>query len=151
MIKIETIRLKNFKSFKELELTNLPNLAVFVGANGTGKSTLFDVFGFLSDALRNNVRQALQLRGGFREVRSRGSNGFIEIELQFRLMIANRSRLVTYHLEIGEQNHQIYIQQEFLRYKRGRFGSPYYFLRFSKGEGWDSLNGLKRQALLEIL
>jgi len=52
-MKIETIRLKNFKSFKELTLKELPPLALFVGANGTGKSTLFDVFGFLSDALTN--------------------------------------------------------------------------------------------------
>lgn len=139
-MKIETIRLKNFKSFKSLELSNLPDLAIFVGANGTGKSTLFDVFGFLSDALTNNVRQALQKRGGFKEVRSRGCEGLIEIELQFRLMIARRSRLVTYHLGIGEKGHQIYIENEFLRYKRGRYGSPYYFLRFSKGEGYAITN-----------
>jgi predicted ATPase len=29
---------------------------VVVGANGTGKSTLFDVFGFLHDCLKGNVR-----------------------------------------------------------------------------------------------
>lgn len=141
-MKIETIRLKNFKSFRELELKKLPDLAVFVGANGTGKSTLFDVFGFLSDALRNNVRQALQRRGGFKEVRSRGceSNDLIEIELQFRLMISGRSRLVTYRLEIGEENRRIYIHHESLRYKRGRYGSPYYFLTFNKGEGYAITN-----------
>lgn len=139
-MKIETIRLKNFKAFKALELENLPELALFVGANGTGKSTLFDVFGFLSDALKNNVRQALQKRGGFKELRSRDSEGLIEIELQFRLMIAGKSRLVTYHLSIGEENRQIYIEQEFLRYKRGKYGSPYYFLRFKKGEGYAITN-----------
>jgi predicted ATPase len=139
-MKMETIRLKNFKSFRELELKNLSNLAVFVGANGTGKTTLFDVFGFLSDALKNNVRQALQRRGGFHEVRSRDSEGLIEIELQFRLMIAERSRLVTYRLEIGEEKRQVYIHHESLRYKRGRYGSPYYFLSFNNGEGYAITN-----------
>jgi predicted ATPase len=43
-MKIETIRLKNFKAFKELELTDLPPLVIFVGANGTGKPTIFEVF-----------------------------------------------------------------------------------------------------------
>jgi len=139
-MKIQTIRLKNFKTFKELRLTDLPALAVFVGANGTGKSTLFDIFGFLSDALTNNVRQALQRRGGFREVLSRGSSGLIEIELQFRIEIAGKSRLVTYHLEIGEDKRTIYIEREFLRYKRGRYGSPYHFLEFSQGSGYAITN-----------
>ncbi len=86
-MKIESIRLKNYRSFQDLTLNDLPELAIFVGANGTGKSTLFDVFGFLSDALKNNVRQALTKRGGFKEVISRGQTGLIEVELQFRLEI----------------------------------------------------------------
>ena len=139
-MKIKTIRIKNFKAFKSLELKNLPDLAVFVGANGTGKSTLFDVFGFLSDALSNNVRQALQRRGGFQEVRSRGSEGLLEIELQFRLAIAGKSRLVTYHLAIGEENKKVFIEREFLSYKRGRYGSPYHFLEFSRGSGYAITN-----------
>jgi len=52
-MKIERIRLKNFKAFREINMDNLPKLVIFTGANGTGKSTLFDVFGFLSDALKN--------------------------------------------------------------------------------------------------
>lgn len=41
---------------------------VVVGANGSEKSTLFDVFGFLYDCLKGNVRQALDKRGRFTEV-----------------------------------------------------------------------------------
>ncbi|MBN1952583.1 MAG: AAA family ATPase [Bacteroidales bacterium] len=135
-MKIECIKLKNFKTFEALELTDLPSIAIFVGSNGSGKTTLFDVFGFLSDALKNNVRQALQKRGGFKEVISRGKNGFIEIELQFRIAIAGKNRLVTYHLEIGELDGLPYIHREILRYKRGPYGSPYHFLDFTKGEGY---------------
>jgi len=114
----------------------LPALAVFVGANGTGKTTLFDVFGFLSDSLKNNVRQAFQKRGGFKEVISRGKTGFIEIELQFRINIASKNRLVTYRLEIGELQGMPYINREILRYKRRAYGSPYHFLDFSNGAGY---------------
>lgn len=134
-MKIESIRLKNYRSFQDLTLVDLPELAIFVGANGTGKSTFFDVFGFLSDALKNNIRQALSKRGGFKEVISRGQEGLIEIELQFRLEIVKRERLVTYHLEIGQKGGNPFIAREVLRYKRGRYGSPYHFLDFSKGEG----------------
>lgn len=134
-MRIETIRLKNFKAFRELELQNLPALAIFVGANGTGKSTLFEVFEFLSLALQGNVRSALANKGGFREVRSRGQEGMIEIELQFRLEIVGTNRLVTYRLEIGEEAGRPIIEREILRYKRKAYGSPYHFLDFSRGKG----------------
>lgn len=134
-MRIETIRLQNYKAFQSLELKELPSLAIFVGANGTGKSTLFDVFAFLSESLHGNVRSALANRGGFDEVRSRDSEGNIEIELQFRLEISGMERLVTYVLEIGEQKGRPIVVREILRYKRGRYGSPYHFLDFSHGRG----------------
>lgn len=66
-MKIESIRLKNFKSFRDIYLQDIPSFLVIVGANGTGKSTLFDVFGFLHDCLKSNVRQALDKRGQFKK------------------------------------------------------------------------------------
>ena len=137
---IETIKLKNFKVFEDIEIRNLSSLSVFVGANGTGKSTLFDVFGFLSDALKNNIRQAFSKRGGFKEVISREKSGMIEIELQFRLEIVGKKRLVTYRLELGYKEGKPFIFKEILRYKRGAYGSPYHFLDFSKGEGYAITN-----------
>jgi len=58
-MKIESILFKNFKSFKDAGLSNLPNLCIIVGANGTGKSTIFQVFQFLRDAMASNVNAAL--------------------------------------------------------------------------------------------
>jgi predicted ATPase len=139
-MKIESIKLENFKSFQNIELTALPNLGIFVGANGTGKSTLFDVFGFLSDALKNNVRQALQRRGGFKEVISRGQTGSIAIEIQFRLKISGKDRLVTYRVQIAEEKGKPIVEREILRYKRGVYGSPYHFLDFTRGEGYAITN-----------
>ncbi len=127
-MRIETIRLRNFRNFRDFELRDLPELCVFVGANGTGKTTLFDVFAFLRDALTNNVKQALDRRGGWAEVRSRESQGPIVIELQFRLLITGFNRLVTYHLEIdvdGQQRPMVTL--EILRYKRGSYGKPFHF------------------------
>jgi len=139
-MRIESIVLRNYKSFQKLDLHNLPSLAVFVGANGTGKTTLFDVFGFLSDALKNNIRQALAVRGGFKEVISRGESGLIVFTLQFRLDIAAKNRLVTYHLEIGEYNGKPIVQREILKYKRAAYGKPYHFIDFMNGEGYAIIN-----------
>jgi predicted ATPase len=82
-MKIETIRLQNFKTFQNIEISRIPSFCVIVGANGVGKSTLFDVFGFLKDCLTHNVTRVLQKRGGFREVVTRNhENEDIAIELQ---------------------------------------------------------------------
>ena len=142
-MKIESIRLKNFKAFRDVHLKDMPSFLVVVGANGSGKSTLFDVFGFLHDCLKGNVRQALDKRGRFREVLSRGCDPEKEailIELQYRMEITGVERLVTYSLEIGEIKGAPVVQRELLRYKRGRYGSPYHFLNFSKGQGYAITN-----------
>jgi len=142
-MKIESIRLKNFKAFRDVHLKDMPSFLVVVGANGSGKSTLFEVFGFLHDCLKSNVRQALDKRGRFREVLSRGCDpekDAILIELQYRMEITGVERLVTYSLEIGENKGAPIVQRELLRYKRGRYGSPYHFLNFSKGEGYAITN-----------
>ena len=140
-MKIESIRLKNFKTFRDVHLKEIPSLLVIVGANGAGKSTLFDVFGFLHDCLKSNVRQALDKRGRFREVLSREStDDIIQIEIQYRMEIANFERLVTYSLEISEKSNVPYVSREILRYKRTSYGKPYHFLDFSNGEGYAITN-----------
>lgn len=142
-MKIESIRLVNFKAFRDVHLKDLPSFLIVVGANGSGKSTLFDVFGFLHDCLKGNVRQALDKRGRFREVLSRGCDpekDSIQIELQYRMEITGVERLVTYSIEIGESRGVPVVRRELLRYKRGRYGSPYHFLNFSMGEGYAITN-----------
>ena len=142
-MKIETIRLRNFKAFREVNLTDLPHFLVVVGANGVGKTTLFDVFGFLHDCLKGNVRSALDKRGRFREVLSRGRNPEVDsilIEIQYRMEITGKERLVTYSVEIGEVSGQPVVLREVLRYKRGRHGKPFHFLDFTRGEGYAIVN-----------
>ncbi len=140
-MKIVSIKIKNYRVFESLEIKEIPAFCVIVGANGTGKSTLFDVFGFLRDALKNNIRQALQIRGGFNEVVTRGKEQEnIEIELKFRMKILDTERLVTYLLIVGQENKRSIIKREVLRYKRGEYGSPYHFLDFQKGKGYAITN-----------
>ena len=140
-MKIEAIRLRNFKAFKNAEMRDIPNMCVLVGANGSGKSTLFSVFGFLKDALTENVHVALTKLGGsrgFKEVRSRNSDGPIEIEIKFRP--SPSSPVVTYTLAINEENGSPIVEREVLKYRRGSKGQPWHFLDFSKGKGYAVTN-----------
>lgn len=142
-MKIESIRLKNFKAFRNAELKNLPNFCVLVGANGTGKSSIFSIFGFLRDALTTNVTTALMKLGGsrgFQEVRSRNTKGPIEIELKFRQK--PNSPLTTYFLQIREENGRGVVEREILKYRRGSSGQPWHFLDFTRGKGTAVTNEL---------
>ena len=140
-MKLESIRLKNFKAFKEVKIDNIPKMCVFVGANGTGKTTLFNVFSFLKDALTDNINVALTKLGGgrgFQEVRSRNSTGAIAIELKLRT--DDRSPLVTYFLEINEQDGKPIIEKEILQYQRDRTSQNWRLLDFSQGKGLAVIN-----------
>lgn len=137
-MKIEKIRIKNFKVYQDTEIRDLPNMCVFLGANGAGKSTLFEVFGFLSDALKSNVKTALNKRGGYKEVYSRNGIGDIEIEIKFRNpdVEGKKQPLITYELSVclGETNMPV-VSKEVLSYRRGNRGRPYRFLEFTYGKG----------------
>jgi len=141
-MKIVSIRLQNFKLFQDVWITDIPSFCVVVGANGSGKTTLFDVFGFLKDSLAFNITRAIQSRGNFRELVSRGhEHESISIEIQFRTIINNVDRLVTYQIDIKtDENNRPVIEHEVLRYKRGAYGSPFHFLDFQRGEGFAIIN-----------
>lgn len=144
-MKIESITLKNFKAFRDVEMKDIPPFCVIIGANGTGKSTLFSVFGFLRDAMNSNVNTALARMGGsrgFSEVRSRNTEGPIEIEIKFRNGF--KEPLTTYHLMINEKNKRAYVEREVLKYRRGSRGQPWHFLDFSDGKGTAVTNELEK-------
>jgi len=135
-MRIERIRVKNFKSLQDVDIQDVPAFCVLVGANGVGKTTLFDVFGFLRDCLKDNVRQALAKRGSFKEVVSRGhQDETILIELKFRTKLSSGERVVTYQLEIANQSGSPVVEGEILKYTRHGGGQPYKFLDFSRGKG----------------
>jgi predicted ATPase len=140
-MRIESITIENFKVFKKTIVKDLPKMAVLLGTNGSGKSTFFDVFGFLSDALQNNVTIALNRRGGFQEVITRGcdiNKDLIKFEIKFRNQVneTEKTPIVTYVLEIGFKIGKAIINREVLKYRRGqRTGAPWHFLDFSNGVG----------------
>jgi predicted ATPase len=60
---IKTIHVKNFKSFKELQV-DLGKFNVLIGANASGKSNFIRVFEFLRDIARHGLDNAISLQGG---------------------------------------------------------------------------------------
>jgi predicted ATPase len=131
--RIEYLKICNYRAIKDLELKDITPLTVFLGPNGSGKSTIFDVFAFLSECFQSGLRRAWDKRGRFKELRTRGIEEPIVIELKYREK--SKSPLITYHLAIDENIKGPYVAEEWLQWKRGSRGQPFKFLDFKEGSG----------------
>lgn len=156
MAKIEGIRVKNFRTLKEISLGRLSNqqqsepltpMTVVIGKNGVGKSTLFDVFGFLADALKFGVEEACDLRGrgGFKKIRSQGQAGAIEFEVYYKE--DGNARPITYEISINvDDSGRPFVAKERLRQRRKNQsrGRPFSFLILDNGRGvvWKGETGV---------
>ena len=130
---IESLRVKNYRALRNIELKQLKPLSVFLGANGSGKSTIFDVFAFLSECFTDGLRRAWDKRGRFKELRSRGSDGPIEFELKYREEPG--TPIITYHLSINEDAVGPFVNTEWLRWRPSSRGKHVRFLNFHHGIG----------------
>lgn len=131
--RIEYLRVKNYRALRDLELKSISPLTVFLGPNASGKTTIFDVFAFLSECFSVGLRKAWDRRGRFKELRTRGAEGTIDIELKYREK--PRATPITYHLAIAEDSRGPFIAEEWLRWRRGKYGFPFKFLNFTAGAG----------------
>lgn len=131
--RIEYLKVCNYRAIKNLELKDITPLTVFLGPNGSGKSTIFDVFAFLSECFQFGLRRAWDKRGRFRELRTRGIEEPIVIELKYRER--SNSPIITYHLAIDENIKGPYVAEEWLQWRRGSKGQPFRFLDFKEGSG----------------
>lgn len=135
--RVEYLRVENYRALRKVELEGITPLTVLLGPNGSGKTTIFDVFDFLSECFTIGLRKAWDKRGRFRELRTRGSSGPLVCELKYR----ERPDLepATYHLEIDELDGGPVVAEEWLQWRRvakNVAGRPYKILSFKNGEGW---------------
>lgn len=131
--RIEGLQVKNYRALRNIQFDKLTPLTVLLGANGSGKSTVFDVFAFLAECFGDGLRKAWDRRGRFRELRSRDEQGPIVIEIRYREK--PKSPVITYHLEIDEKPRGPVVSHESLRWRRGRHGQPFAFLDYRLGAG----------------
>jgi predicted ATPase len=131
--RIEYLRVENYRALRSVEIPDLKPLTVLLGPNGSGKSTIFDVFNFLSECFQFGLRHAWDRRGRAKELRTRGQNGPIRIELKYRERPGQP--VITYHLAIDEGEKGPIVASEWLQWRRGPQGKPFRFLEYSRGQG----------------
>lgn len=130
--RITYLRVENFRALRSVELKNITPLTVLLGPNGSGKSTIFDVFAFLSECFEGGLRRAWDRRGRGRELKTRGSEGPIVIEIKYT---EPGYPIITYHLAVDEKNGAPIVAEEWLKWRRGGTGQPFRFLDYREGNG----------------
>lgn len=60
---LKSLRIKNFKSLEDFELSDLQKFNCLIGLNGAGKTTLLQAFEFLSQLMIGNMENWLKNRG----------------------------------------------------------------------------------------
>ena len=168
MAVIEGFRVQNYRALRDITLGRLSvqqagepltPFTVVIGKNGTGKSTLFDAFGFVADCLSTDVESACdtKLRGGFERLRSKGISEPIRFEIYYRE--ATGERPITYELAIAlDSTGRPFVESEYLRQRRKgqKHGRPFPFLRLDHGKGlvWageEAVEGVEeRSAQMEV-
>ena len=133
LARIEYLRVQNFRALRDVEFKDLKPLTVLLGPNGSGKSSVFDVLSFLAECFDWGLRRAWDSRGRARELKSRGSDGPVTIEIKYRERPGDP--LISYHLSIDELEGRPVVMREWLRWKRGRYGAPFGFLDYTQGQG----------------
>ena len=103
------LRIKNYRALRDVEFRDLTPLTVLIGPNGSGKSTVLDALDFLAEAVRGNLTGAWEKRNRFAGMRTRGSEGNIEFELQIHL---SQETVINYKLEVEEKDGKITVNNE---------------------------------------
>src|SRR5207253_4048551 len=99
--RIESLHVQNYRALRDVELKELTPLTVLLGLNGSGKSTIFDVFAFLSECFSDGLRRAWDRRGRAKELKTRGCDGPVVIEIKYS---EPGYPLITYHLAVDERD-----------------------------------------------
>ena len=146
---VERLTIKNYRLLRAVEMRKLTPLTVLLGPNGSGKSTLFDAIAFLNEAFTSGLRGAWDARNRMAEIRSRGQDGPVSFEIQYRER--KGKRLVTYALEIDEENSRPIVVSERLRWTTAPGqGRPREILTFQRGRGtvYDESSGRNVEEVL---
>jgi predicted ATPase len=131
--RIEELKVTNYRALSSIELKDITPLTILLGPNGSGKSTIFDVFNFLAECFQFGLRHAWDRRGRAKELKTRGQNGPVSIELKYRERPGQP--IITYHLAIDEGQRGPVVTEEWLQWRRGERGKPFRFLDYREGKG----------------
>jgi predicted ATPase len=167
MAMIEGLRIQNYRALRNIAMgkigtdptlrkaSSLTPMTAVIGKNGSGKSTIFDAFGFLADCMEADLETACNAnnRGGFDKLVSSGIAEPIRMTIYYRESKGDRP--ITYEVAItkDETTGLPIVLHERLRQRRKNqsSGQPLSFLWLDRGKGrvWTGDESLEGDSIAE--
>jgi predicted ATPase len=89
IMKAVALKVQGYRSLVDMSLTLHP-LTVMIGPNGSGKTSVLEVFQLLRNAVQENLADALERLGGVEGVLSRVPNGPDRLRLELQLDVESK-------------------------------------------------------------
>jgi predicted ATPase len=107
------LRIKNYRTLRDVEFRDLTPLTVLIGPNGSGKSTVLDALDFLAEAVRGNLIGAWEKRERFRGMQTQDSGEWV-IEFEAEIQLDELQPRLSYKLAIDEADGMVFVSDESL-------------------------------------
>ena len=137
--RIESIRIRGFRSLKNVELQHLTDAVVLIGANGSGKSNFIRFFDMLGWMLKSRqLGEFIERQGGADDQLYRGNRFTPRMEAEIELRTDQGRNDYGFALMHGAPDRFFFSSE---RFRFSRFGSY-------EEAPWQSLEGGHREAMI---
>ena len=137
--RVESVRIRGFRSLADIELSGLPQAAVLIGANGAGKSNFVRFFEMVSWMLRiRRLGEFVERHGGGSDQLFGGSK--VTPRMDARIRLGSHAPWSDYRFTLGHgPPDRLFFNHEGIRY--GDYG-------FSDEHGWQPVEEGHREAMV---
>jgi len=112
---LKSIRIQNFKSIIDVNITIVSSFSVFAGANGSGKSNFFEALEFIRDIIKNGTVEATKKHNGYENIHSHKSRNVNTKQFIATLEIDLNGDIYKYRMEVKELNKNTLLLEEVLK------------------------------------
>src|SRR5579864_8630592 len=92
------LRFKNWRSLRDVTIDDLTPIAVFIGANSSGKSNILDALYFVRYAIEKGLLEAVLQWGGYERIRTANADNADPTEIEFSFLPKQDAVPITYSL-----------------------------------------------------
>ena len=130
---IESLRVKGFRSFADVEIDNMPRVAVLIGANGSGKSNFFRFFEMMRWMIDDHrLNEFVQFHGGADDQLFGGNK--ISPRMEAELVMRNESERNDYRFGLAYVHPgRFMFTEEAFRHTRGGWDTKATWQQFGSG------------------
>jgi predicted ATPase len=126
----DRLQVRGFRRLQDLRLELRP-LGVLIGANGSGKTSLLDVFSLLAASAAGKLNEKLSEFGGMNAILTLGRVRQMSFELSMSLPTANP---LIYGLMLSPTGLAYDITEEMLTQQRGSYPTPFKHIQSQHGD-----------------